>query len=60
MDTITSAEGNAVFNNYNLSVIEGGENRGEYPENFKLLDMTGIADPDLKAERAQKWSERYE
>ncbi|PWL63515.1 MAG: hypothetical protein DBY34_01675 [Oscillospiraceae bacterium] len=60
LDTITSAEGNAVFNNYNLSVIEGGENRGEYPENFKLLDMTGIADPDLKAERAQKWSERYE
>lgn len=60
LDTITSAEGNAIFNNYNMSVIEGGENRGNYPENFKLLDMSGITDPELKEARLQKWSERYE
>ena len=60
MKTITSPEGNAVFNNYNLSVLEGGKDRGDYPENFRLMDMTGISDPDLKTEISQKWSERYE
>ena len=60
LDVITSEEGNAIFNNYNISVMEGVADSGTYPEDFKLLDMTGIADPDLKAERTQKWSERYE
>ena len=60
MGVITSVEGNAVFNNYNIAVLEEGEDRGEYPDDFKLLDMTGIEDPDLKSELSEKWSERYE
>ena len=60
MKTITSAEGNAVFNNYNIAVLENGVDRGNYPADFKLLDMSGIADPDIKASNSSKWSERYE
>ena len=60
MEAITSPEGNAVFNDYNISVIEGVEDKGDYPENFKLLDMTGIEDPELKERLSQEWSNRYE
>jgi iron(III) transport system substrate-binding protein len=60
MEAITSPEGNAVFNNYNISVLEGVADRGEYPADFKLLDMTGIADPELKTINTNTWSERYE
>lgn len=60
MAAITSEEGNAVFNNYNLTVLEGSANRGTYPEGFKLMDMTGISDAELKTEISEKWSERYE
>ena len=60
MAAITSIDGNAVFNNYNISVLEGGTDRGDYPADFKLLDMTGISDADLKAQIQQKWSDRYE
>lgn len=60
MATITSAEGNDVFNNYNISVIEGKPDRGDYGDNFKLLDMTGIGDPEIKADISEKWGARYE
>lgn len=60
MKTITSPDGNAIFNNYNIAVIEGQADRGEYPANFKLLDMAGIGDPDIKADLSAKWSARYE
>ena len=60
MAAITSAEGNAVFNNYNLSVLEGVADRGSYPADFTVLDMTGIADPELKARYTSAWSARYE
>ena len=60
MSAITSPEGNAVFNNYNISVLEGVNDRGTYPADFKLLDMTGIADPDLKTANGEKWSQKYE
>ncbi len=60
MAMITSAEGNAVFNNYNLSVTVDGEDKGDYPQNFKLMDMTGIADSELKARLSEEWSRRYE
>lgn len=60
MDAITSPEGNAIFNNYNISVLEGVADRGTYPEGFKLLDMAGIADPALKTANTDKWTERYE
>ena len=60
MAAITSVEGNGVFNNYNLAVLEGAADRGSYPVDFKVLDMTGIADPDLKAANTQAWSARYE
>ncbi|MDD6316866.1 MAG: extracellular solute-binding protein [Clostridia bacterium] len=60
MAAITSAEGNAVFNNYNLSVVEGEDTAEGYPEGFYLMDMTGISDPDRKAEVLQQWSARYE
>mgnify|MGYP000922274683 CR=1 FL=1 len=60
MKAITSPEGNAVFNNYNLTVLEGGENRGSYPDNFRYLNMEGISDPEVKAGISAKWSERYE
>lgn len=60
MAAITSVEGNAVFNNYNKTVLEGGTDKGNYPADFKLLDMAGIADAELKAQIQQKWSDRYE
>ena len=60
MAAITSAEGNAVFNNYNLSVVEGEDTAEGYPEGFYLMDMTGISDPDRKAEVLHQWSARYE
>ena len=60
MAAITSAEGNAVFNNYNLAVLEGAADRGSYPADFKVLDMAGIANPDLKAANTTAWSARYE
>ncbi|MEA4921008.1 MAG: extracellular solute-binding protein [Clostridiaceae bacterium] len=60
MRTITSKEGNEVFNNYNIAVLEGESDKGNYPESFKLLDMTGIGDPDTKADFSEKWSQRYE
>ena len=60
MREITSAEGNAVFNNYNINVLQGGEDRAEYPDDFKLMDMNGIKDPDVKADLSAKWSERYD
>lgn len=55
MDAITSIEGNAVFNDYNISVLQDGVNRGNYPDNFKLLDMTGITDGTIKTEYTDKW-----
>lgn len=60
MAAITSVEGNAVFNNYNLAVLEGASDRGSYPADFSLLDMTGITDADIKAANSAKWGERYE
>ncbi len=60
MEAITSPEGNAVFNDYNISVIEGVGDKGNYPDNFKLLDMTGLEDPELKERLSQEWSNRYE
>lgn len=60
MEAITSVEGNKVFNNYNISVLEGDANRFEYPESFKLLDMKGIDDADLKTTLTTEWSNRYE
>ena len=60
MGVITSVEGNAVFNDYNIAVLEEGQDRGEYPANFKLLDMTGITDADLKKQISEEWSARHE
>ncbi len=60
MGAITSIEGNTIFNNYNISVLEGTPDRSNYPENFKLLDMNGITDYTLKTEITEKWSNRYE
>ena len=60
MREITSVEGNAVLNNYNKTVLEGGQDKGEYPEGFRLLDMTGVTDSVLKTALTEKWSERYE
>lgn len=60
MAAITSAEGNAVFNNYNISVLEGEADRATYPPTFKLLDMSGITDSELKSATTSKWSERFE
>ena len=60
MGVITSIEGNAVFNDYNIAVLEEGQDRGEYPANFKLLDMTGITDADLKKQISEEWSARHE
>lgn len=60
MKAITSPEGNAIFNNYNLTVLEGGENRGSYPDDFRYLNMEGISDPELKARISALWSDRYE
>ena len=60
MNTITSIEGNAVFNNYNISVLKDGADRGDYPADFKVLDMRGITDADLKAAISAKWSERHD
>ena len=60
MKVITSIEGNAVFNNYNMSVLKDGADRGNYPDSFKTLDMTGIADAELKSTLSAKWSEKYD
>ncbi|NLT58295.1 MAG: extracellular solute-binding protein [Clostridiales bacterium] len=60
MEAITSLEGNAVFNNYNKTVLEGGTDRGNYPASFKLLDMEGITNGDLKSTLLDQWRERYE
>lgn len=60
LEAITSPEGNAVFNNYNLTVLEGEKNRGSYPGHFQLLDMEGISDPELKTRISAAWSDRYE
>lgn len=60
MEAITSAEGNRVFNNYNISVLEGGEDRGTFPEDFKYLNMDGIMDTQQKSDLLAKWSARYE
>ena len=46
MEAITSPEGNAVFNNYNISVSRVWPT-GRVSCDL-LLDMTGIADPELK------------
>ncbi|NLT58294.1 MAG: extracellular solute-binding protein [Clostridiales bacterium] len=60
MEAITSPEGNAVFKDYNKTVLEGGTDRGNYPASFKLLDMEGISDGDLKSRLLEQWKERYE
>lgn len=60
MAAITSAEGNRVFNNYNITVLEGGEDRGTFPEDFKFLNMDGIMDAQQKSDLLAKWSARYE
>jgi len=56
MDAITSIEGNEIFNDYNISVLEDAKNRGNYPADFKLLDMSGITDSVIKIEYTDKWS----
>ena len=58
--TITSIEGNEVFNNYNIAVLAGQENRVEYPEHFTLLDMQGITDAATKTTLTDAWRARYE
>lgn len=60
MAAITSLEGNAIFNNYNLGVIEGQSDKAKYPESFKLMDMQGITDAELKKQLSEEWSRRYE
>ena len=60
MKAITSPEGNAVFNNYNIAVLEGQPDRGSYPADFKVLDMEGISDAELKTKLTAEWSARYE
>lgn len=60
MAAITSPEGNAIFNNYNLNVLENGVDKEVYPDNFKLMDMTGIQDAELKTRLSEEWSRRYE
>ena len=57
IDEITSVEGNKVFNDYNISVLQGVNDRGNYPGDFKLLDMIGITDGNLKKDYTDKWSE---
>ena len=57
---ITSADGNKVFNNYNISVMDGEWSMEGYPDNFYLMDMTGISDSEVKTEVLNEWSERYE
>ena len=57
MDAITSVEGNAVFNDYNISILKDGVDIGNYPDNFKLLDMTGITDGNLKKSYTEKWND---
>ena len=58
--TITSAEGNDIFNNYNIAVLAGQDNRIEYPEHFALLDMQGITDATVKTSLTDAWRARYE
>ena len=60
MQAITSPEGNAVFNNYNIFVLEGVDDRYAYPDNFQTMDMTGIADAEMKTDILAEWSRRYE
>lgn len=60
MREITSAEGNKIFNNYNISVMEGGENAAVYPDSFYLMDMSGISDSARKESVLAAWSRRYE
>ena len=60
MAAITSVEGNAVFNNYNMNVIEGADNTVAYPEGFYLMNMDGISDTNRKTEILEIWSSRYE
>lgn len=60
MAAITSAEGNDVFNNYNISVIEGADDTLAYPDSFYLMDMSGISDSALKENILKAWADRYE
>lgn len=57
---ITSAEGNAVFNNYNISVMDGETEMQGYPDDFFLMDMSGISDSQRKQALLESWSARYE
>jgi hypothetical protein len=40
--------------------LKDGTNRVNYPDHFKLLDMTGITDSARKAKLSEIWSNRYE
>jgi len=60
LKAMTSAEGNAVFNNYSKAVIEGEEDSAAYPADFKVLDMTGIQDASKKTALLETWSEKFE
>ena len=57
---MTTAEGNAVFNNYSKAVIVGLQDNEAYPADFKVLDMTGIDDADKKVAVLETWSEKFE
>ena len=60
LKAMTSAEGNAVFNDYSKSVIVGGVDNAAYPADFKVLDMSGIDDADKKVTLLETWSEKFE
>ena len=57
---MTSSAGNAVFNNYSKSVMVGVADRNEYPDSFRVLDMTGITDMDRRAAVLEIWSEKFD
>jgi len=60
LKVMTSAEGNAVFNDYSKAVIVGLQDNEAYPADFKVLDMAGIDDADKKVAVLDTWSEKFE
>lgn len=60
MAAITSPEGNDVFNNYNISVLNDAPGATGYPDSFYLMDMTGISDSAQKESILAAWVERYD
>ena len=58
LKVMTSAEGNAVFNDYSKAVIQGAADNEAYPADFKVLDMNGITDSAVKEQLLETWGKR--